>query len=167
MSLFPVPDLMAPDIYAVEPRELKARGVRFLLLDIDNTIAPYTVHAASERMKDWVCGMRAAGLELFILSNNRGTRPETFAAAFGLPYRKKAWKPFPKIARAVMAERGYSPAETAFLGDQIYTDVCCAKWCGALAVLVRPIELTRILLRIRYWLEAPFRLAYQIKKRRK
>ena len=29
MSLFPVPDLMAPDIYAVEPRELRARGVRF------------------------------------------------------------------------------------------------------------------------------------------
>ena len=65
-------------------------GFDTILLDIDNTIAPYTVHAASERMKDWVCGMRAAGLELFILSNNRGTRPETFAAAYAAaqPQRK-------------------------------------------------------------------------------
>ena len=159
MSIFPVPDVMKQNIYEIEPGLFTGRGIRFIFLDIDNTVAPYTVPEATERMKVWVQQLQAAGLELFVLSNNRGTRPETFAAAFGLPFLKKAWKPFTRHAKAVMAERGYAPAETAFIGDQIYTDVACAKWCGAFAVLVHPIEFNRFVLRLRYWLEAPFRFA--------
>ena len=164
MSALPVPDLMPETIYDIAPAALTERGVRFVILDIDNTVAPYTVHAADERMCAWVKGLRAAGLELFVLSNNRGARPETFSTALGLPYAKKAWKPFTKQARRIMAERGYSASETAFIGDQIYTDVCCAKWCGATAVLVRPIEFHRFILRFRYWLEWPFRAAGKRKK---
>ena len=160
MSFWPVPDVMKQNIYEITPRMFQNRGIRFLILDIDNTLAPYSVDGATERMKAWVQRMKDGGLELFILSNNRGSRPELFAAGLELPYRKKAWKPFPKAAREVMAERGYSPAETAFIGDQIYTDTACAKWCGAFAVLVKPIKFSRFILRFRYWLEFPFRLAY-------
>ena len=158
MSVWPVPDVMKQNIYEITPRLFTNRGIRFIILDIDNTVAPYTVQEATPRMLAWVRSMKDAGLELYILSNNRGTRPETFAAAFDLPWRKRAWKPFPKQAKAVMAERGYAPGETAFIGDQIYTDTACAKWCGAFAVLVRPIEFNRFILRFRYWLEFPFRL---------
>ena len=160
MSIFPVPDVMKQNIYEIEPRMFHNRGIRFLILDIDNTVAPYTVQEATPRMTAWVRRMKEAGFELFILSNNRGERPEKFAAAFDLPYRKKAWKPFTKAAKEVMAERGYTPAETAFIGDQIYTDTACAKWCGAFAVTVHPIEFNRFVLRLRYWLEFPFRLKY-------
>ena len=159
MSLLPVPDLMLDSIYELTPGMLTDRGVRFVVLDIDNTLAPYTVHEADEDMRAWVDALRDAGLELYVLSNNRGARPETFSAALDLPFHKKAWKPFPKRARAVMEAQGYEPSETAFIGDQIYTDVCCAKWCGAYAVLVRPIEFHRFILRFRYWLEWPFRAA--------
>ena len=164
MSLLPVPDLMPETIYDLTPSDLTARGVRFVILDIDNTVAPYTVHAADEAMTAWVAGMQAAGLELFVLSNNRGARPETFSMALGLPHVKRAWKPFTKQAKRIMAERGYTPAETAFIGDQIYTDVFCAKWCGAHAVLVRPIEFHRFILKFRYWLEWPFRAAGRQRK---
>lgn len=163
MSFWPVPDAMKRNIYEIAPRMFTNRGIRFIILDIDNTVAPYTVDAATDRMKAWVRGLRDAGMELFILSNNRGERPEKFAAELDLPYRKKAWKPFTKAAKEVMAERGYSPKETAFIGDQIYTDTACAKWCGAFAVLVEPIEFHRFILRFRYWLEFPFRLKYRWK----
>ncbi len=163
MSFWPVPDLMTGSIYEIRPRLFTNRGIRFIILDIDNTVAPYTVSEPTERMTAWVNELRDAGLEMFVLSNNRGERPERFAAAFGLDWQRKAWKPFTKNARAVMAERGFSPAETAFIGDQIYTDVCCAKWCGAFAALVHPIEFNRFILRFRYWLEFPFRLKYRWK----
>ena len=163
MSFWPVPDAMQQNIYEIVPRMFTNRGIRFIILDIDNTVAPYTVSEASVRMKAWVQGMKNAGLELYVLSNNRGERPEAFAAAFDLPCRKKAWKPFTKAAKEVMAERGYTPKETAFIGDQIYTDTACAKWCGAFAVLVHPIEFNRFILRLRYWLEFPFRLKYRWK----
>ena len=160
MAIFPVPDVMKDNIYEITPRLFTNRGIRFILLDIDNTVAPYTIDEASERMKAWVRDMRAAGLELYILSNNRGERPEKFAAALGLPYRKRAWKPFTKNAKEVLAETGHTPEETAFIGDQIYTDTACAKWCGAFAVTVRPIAFNNFWLRLRYWAEFPFRLKY-------
>ena len=166
MSLFPIPDVMAADIYALTPRLFLDRGVRLLLLDIDNTLAPYTVDTAGAPLRDWVRQMRDAGLELFLLSNNKGDRPEKFAAALGLSYVKRARKPFTKTARAVMTKLGFTPGETAFIGDQIYTDALCAKCCGALAVTVNPIEFSNFWLRLRYWAERPFRRHYFIRRKR-
>ena len=166
MSALPVPDLMRESIYDLRPRMFTERGIRLVLLDVDNTLAPYTVREASEALRGWVLEMRAAGLELYILSNNKGDRPEAFAAALGLPYQKHSRKPFTQTARRIMAERRCAPAQTALIGDQIYTDVLCAKRCGAYAVLVRPIEFSHFWLRLRYWAEAPFRLRYRIRGRK-
>lgn len=161
MSFWPVPDVMKDNIYQLTPRMFTNRGIRFIILDVDNTIAPYTVHVASPRLAAWVEEMKSAGLELFILSNNRGERPAVFAEALGLAYIKKARKPFVKKAKELLTERGYTPAETALIGDQVYTDVLCAKRLGAWAVLVRPILLSNFLLRLRYYLEFPFRIKYK------
>lgn len=161
MSFWPVPHIMKDDIYQIPPRLFTNRGIRFIMLDVDNTIAPYTENEATPRLKAWVEEMKAAGLEMFILSNNKGERPAIFAEALGLEYIKKAWKPFTKKAREVLEEKGYTPAETAIIGDQIYTDTLCAKCLGAFAVLVHPILFSNPLLKIRYWLEFPFRLKYK------
>ena len=166
MNILPVPDLMYRSIYELRPEALSARGVKLVLLDIDNTVAPYTVDTASPALRAWAEGMREAGLELYILSNNRGPRPERFAAALGLPFRKRARKPFPKTAREVLAETGRGPTESAVLGDQIYTDALCARLCGAMAVTVEPIAFTNFWLRLRYWTEFPFRLAYRLRGKR-
>ena len=40
MSLWPVPDTMAGNIYEISPRMFTNRGIRFIILDIDNTVAP-------------------------------------------------------------------------------------------------------------------------------
>lgn len=161
MSFWPVPDIMRENIYEIEPKMLTNRGVRFIMLDVDNTIAPYTVDKASRSLRDWAKKFADEGLELFILSNNRGSRPEIFAGELGVDYIKKAWKPFTGKARRIMEAKGYSPAETAVIGDQVYTDVLCAKGLGAAAVLVHPILFSNFLLRFRYWLEAPFRFIYK------
>ncbi len=161
MSFWPVPDVMKDDIYQITARMFTNRGIRFIMLDVDNTIAPYTINEASPRLKAWVKDMKKAGLELFILSNNKGDRPAIFAEALGLQYVKKAWKPFTKVAKSVLEEKGVSPAETALIGDQIYTDTACGKWIGAFTVLVHPIEFSNIWLKLRYHLEFPFRLKYK------
>lgn len=161
MSFWPVPDVMKDDIYQITPRMFTNRGIRFIMLDVDNTIAPYTINEASPRLKAWVEDMKKAGIELFILSNNKGERPAVFAEALGLEYVKKAWKPFTKVAKAVLEEKGVSPAEAAIIGDQIYTDTCCGKWTGVFTVLVHPILFSNIWLKLRYWLEFPFRLKYK------
>lgn len=166
MGFWPVPDLMRDDIYAIEPSALLGRGVKLVLLDVDNTLAPYTVNEPTRKMRDWARSMKDAGLELFILSNNKGDRPEIFARALGVDFIKKARKPFTAAAKTVLARLGVPPEQAAVVGDQIYTDTLCAKSLGATAVLVRPIRFTNVFLRLRYWLEAPFRLAGKIKGRK-
>ena len=161
MSFWPVPDVMKDNIYQITPRMFLNRGIRFIMLDVDNTIAPYTIPNATPRLKAWAEEMKKAGLELFILSNNKGECPAVFAEDLGLEYVNKAWKPFTKVARQVMAEKGFKAEETAVIGDQIYTDTCCGKWMGAFTVLVHPIEFSNFFLKLRYWLEFPFRLKYK------
>ncbi|MCQ2406624.1 MAG: YqeG family HAD IIIA-type phosphatase [Oscillospiraceae bacterium] len=163
MSFFPVPDVMKDNIYELNPRFFNNRGIKLIILDIDNTIAPYSVPEPTERMKAWVQGLKDAGFKLAVLSNNRGTRPETYAGAFGLTFIGKAWKPFTKTAKQLIEEMGCSPENTAFIGDQIYTDCLCAKALGSLAIVVKPIEYTNFWLRFRHWLEFPFILKYKWK----
>ena len=159
MSFWPVPDIMKDNIYEITPRMFTNRGISLLLLDVDNTIAPYTQDAATPRLCAWVDSMRAAGLELYILSNSRRDRPRVFAEALGLEYVGHARKPFTETARAVLEKKGVRPENTAIIGDQIYTDTLCAKNLGAMSVLVKPIEFSNVFLRLRYWCELPFRLA--------
>ena len=157
----PVPDVMKDSIYELNPRMFRNRGVRFIMLDVDNTIAPYDDDDASDRLILWVNSMKAAGLELFILSNNHGDRPEKFAKQLNIDYVKNAKKPFTAIALQVLEDHGIPAAQAAIVGDQIYTDAMCAKCIGAMAVVVKPLKFTNIWLYLRYGLEKPFRWAYK------
>ncbi len=158
----PVPALMLREVYALTPEMLRRRGVKFLMMDLDNTLSPYHIHEADGRLRAWVEDMKRGGIELFILSNNHGSRPARFAAQLNLDYVNRAKKPRTAVALRIVQERGYTPAETALIGDQIYTDILCAVRCGFTGICVRPICMTRNpLLALRYAAEFPFRLAYK------
>ena len=161
MSFWPVPDIMKTDIYELTPEVFLQRGVKLVMLDVDNTISPYDKDNAEPQLISWANEMKAAGLELFILSNNRGHRPAVFADALGIEYIGKAKKPFTKAMKNVLARKNCAPENAALIGDQIYTDTLCAKCVGALAVTVEPIKFTNIFLKLRYHLEAPFRIQYK------
>ena len=154
----PIPTIQLHDIYQLTPETLRELGVRFLMMDLDNTLAPYHIHTADPRLAEWIASLRGAGIEPFILSNNRGDRPARFAAQLGVDYVNRAKKPGIRTAMRIMRERGYLPEETAIVGDQIYTDVLCAARCGVKSICVRPICISRNpLLAARYFLELPFR----------
>ena len=162
MSFLPMPDVIRSDIYKISPALFLERGIKLVMLDVDNTIAPYTDDRPTPELLRWAGEMRKAGLELFILSNNHGSRPEIFASALQIEYVRKARKPFPQVMRREMRRLGVPPGETALVGDQIYTDALCAKLCGAMSVVVRPIQFSNPLLAVRFGLEFPFRAAYKL-----
>lgn len=47
-------------------------GVKLLLADLDNTLAPYGVAEPDDQVREWKEALAAAGITLFILSNSRG-----------------------------------------------------------------------------------------------
>ena len=138
MSLF-APDYTFRAYFHVTPEFLREQGIRVLLLDIDNTLAPYEQPLPDERLKNWLDSLKAAGIAVGFLSNNHGERVELFNKALGLPCRYNAHKPLTRRAKKLFCALGGTKKTTAFMGDQIFTDVLCAHFAGALAILVPPI----------------------------
>ena len=159
VSKLPIPCRSVEDIYLITPEFLREQGIKFLLMDLDNTLSPYIVDDATDELKAWIEGLKQGGIEPFIFSNNKGDRPMLFAEQLNLEYVKLAKKPRQGMLQTVLADKGYSVEETAIIGDQIYTDVLCGALGGLYTIVVKPILLHNPLHTLRYWAEFPFRLA--------
>lgn len=157
MSKFLKADVELRSIYELNPELLLENSIDLLILDLDNTLAPYSVDKPTPELINWINSIKKAGIDLFIFSNNYGDRPESFAEALSLGYEKPAKKPSGKKLRQLLKDKGVAPENAAIIGDQIYTDVFCGRLTGVVCILTEPIELKNPLLRLRYWLELPFR----------
>ncbi|MCL2368856.1 MAG: YqeG family HAD IIIA-type phosphatase [Oscillospiraceae bacterium] len=157
MSFSPIPDLVARDVFQITPTLLQKRGITLLLLDLDNTLAPYSEDLPRERILTWMKELRDAGIELYLISNSRkSSRADDYAEAADIPFIKRAGKPNPRALHAAMEELGKTPAETALMGDQIFTDGMAANRAGATSIVVRPIEMNAFHV-LRYGIEQPLR----------
>jgi HAD superfamily phosphatase (TIGR01668 family) len=158
MSFSLIPNYSFRSISDVSPDFLKLRGITLLLVDLDNTIAPYGTLEPTAEIAAWATAVKEAGIELFIVSNNHGSeRVKSFADTFGIGYIMSANKPFSAGVKRAMAQLGKTEKETALAGDQIFTDVIAANSAGITSIIVVPIKIINPLLNLRYWLEAPFR----------
>ncbi|MBP3654182.1 MAG: YqeG family HAD IIIA-type phosphatase [Oscillospiraceae bacterium] len=146
------------DIYEITPEFLREQGVELLLMDLDNTLSPYIVDDATDGLKAWIEDLKQGGIEPFIFSNNKGDRPAMFAEQLNVEFVKLAKKPRQGMLHTVLEQKGKTPAQTAIIGDQIYTDVLCGAIGGLYSIVVRPILLHNPLHALRYGAEFPFRI---------
>lgn len=153
-----IPDICLPDIDAITPEFLQTRGITLLLLDLDNTLTAYSECYPTEKVLTWIAGCRAAGVDLFLVSNSRhGTRAKEYAQAAGIPFIRRAGKPHPRGLFEAMQKMNRRPEETAMAGDQIFTDGLAANRAGVLSILLRPICMKAPHRRLRYLIEQPIR----------
>lgn len=152
-------DQVFRSIQEISPAYLAEEGINLLLADLDNTLSPYGVPEPEESVRAWERELRAAGVRLFILSNNRKPqRAMRYAQSLGVPYIGHAGKPGPSSFYRAMEQMGASAAETAIVGDQIFTDILGGKRAGVRTLLVEPIRLAGNPGRyLRYAAEWPFR----------
>jgi hypothetical protein len=155
-----IPNHCYPSIYDIDPAELANGGIRLLLADLDNTLAAYGQRTAPPELHTWKENLERHGVTLFILSNSRKpTRARRFAESLGVPYVNRAGKPRTASFFRVMKEHGVTPAETAIVGDQIFTDILGGNRAGVRTCLVHPVQLDTGFRRLRFRLETPFRSA--------
>ena len=104
-------------IFDIEPAALARRGIRLLLADLDNTLAPYGEPEPTQAVRDWAAALGEQGITLFVLSNNRHPeRPRRFSQALGVPFLGHAGKPKPGGFRRAMEQMGCTPEQTAIVG---------------------------------------------------
>lgn len=158
MSFSLIPKLRCPSIYQITPELLLSRGITLLLMDLDNTLSTYDVDLATDGLLHWMDTLQSAGIDLFLVSNNRTDRAAIFAESAGLPLVKRAKKPSPRGLLLAMERAGKTPEETAMVGDQIFTDVLGANRAGVFSIVVKPLAFMPIRFALRYGAEIPFRL---------
>lgn len=121
----------------ITPADLQQMQIRGLLLDIDGTLAPTHVKDPVPTVLRWARDLAAAGIRLFILSNNKSAaRAEYYGGLLACPWMHKAGKPKAPGFHKAAALLGLQPRELAVVGDQIYTDMLGARRAGMKGLLV-------------------------------
>jgi len=164
MLRLPVADLSLHSVLELTPTRLTAMGIRLLLLDLDNTIAEYGATECAPGIVSWLDSLKSAGIEAMIFSNNRGGRPARFAEMLNIGFVERAKKPNPKKLLRLLEELGVCKKNAALAGDQIFTDIFCARRADVLAISVRPLSLKAPHRALRYAAETPFRLAARVRR---
>ena len=135
-----IPDVMFGHFWEITPAFLQSIGVRALLIDIDNTLAPYEQDDPDDRIRAWFDDLAANGIVAALVSNNHPPRVERFNRTLGLLAYADSHKPGKRTLLLAMRELGVTPAETAMLGDQLLTDTFAGKRIGLRALNVPPIR---------------------------
>ena len=151
------PDMAFCDVYTINPEALRELGVKGVVFDIDNTIAPYEVERPTEKMKEYFASLRDAGIKMAFVSNNKGPRVTVFNESLGLYYVCKAGKPSPKGVRRCIAHFELENDQVLAVGDQIFTDCLAAHRAGIRFALVKPIKDKKTwFFRMKRFFERPF-----------
>lgn len=133
------PDYYVESIYELPLEKLKAAGIRGLIFDIDNTIAPFDMAEADEKLIVYFAHLQAEGFRLGILSNNTKRRVQLFNRKLHLLAIHQADKPLPFKVKKAMKKLSLVPQNTALIGDQVFTDVLCGHMAGMTAIMTAPI----------------------------
>lgn len=151
------PDYMFGTYREITPAFLNERGIRALLIDIDNTLAPYEQPDPDDEIRAWFEALKQNGIRAALVSNNHAPRVERFNKTLGLLAFSDSGKPSKKTLERAMRELGVTHEETAVLGDQLLTDAYGGKHIGLPAIIVPPIRDKRnLFFRFKRLLERPY-----------
>ncbi len=151
-----MPDYMFRTFDEITPAFLSGLGVRAILADIDNTLAPYEQAEPDERIRGWIAALADAGISIAFVSNNDRERVERFNRTLGVPAYYKSGKPFKKNLVKAMESLGGNRDTTVMLGDQLLTDALAGHNLGVRVLIVPPIrDKKNAFFRFKRWLEKP------------
>ncbi len=117
------------------------RGIRFAVLDIDNTLVSYTSPLPDDNARAFLNRLKALGIRYVFVSNNHKDRVKLFCEFVGSgDYIYKANKPFVRKIKQAMKRMGAKAEDTVLIGDQVFTDIYAGKRAKLLSVMVDPID---------------------------
>lgn len=139
MSLF-TPHLHYDALHEVPLGLVWSRGVRGLLLDIDNSLAHHDLYDITPETLAWIADACAVGFRFGLYSNAVQPRIRKMAGLLGFPETPRAYKPLNIGLGGATKALGLPPHELALCGDQLFTDILAAKWGGMTAILIEPLS---------------------------
>jgi HAD superfamily phosphatase (TIGR01668 family) len=133
------PDLILGNtILHLTPTLLDHYQIKGLILDVDETLVPFSQSDISPELQAWVESLRHS-MPLCLVSNNVSEqRIGRIARALDLPYLLAAVKPSRRKLRQALEIMQLPPAQVAMVGDRLFTDVLAGNRLGLFTILVEP-----------------------------
>lgn len=139
LEKFFLPDTYAENVFSVDLDALKEKGIQLILCDIDNTLVAHDDPHPDHRARAFIEKVRKAGMECFLISNNRKKRVSGFAEKCGAKYYYSSLKPLKRQYKRILREHGFKIEEVAVIGDQLLTDIFGGKRMKFYTVLTAPL----------------------------
>ncbi len=137
-----VPDFVLERIEDLDPHELSRLGVHHVLFDFDNTLAHWAAKRIPEGARRVIDRLLEAGIDVAVASNGSSWRFGRLARTWQgrVSFLGGCRKPDGARINAYLAEAGWDPRATLFVGDNTLTDVAAGRTVGCLTALVRPLS---------------------------
>ena len=124
----------------ITPAVCKELGLEGILFDLDNTTVKDATLTTVPGAIAWVTVLKEAGIKVAMVTNTPHIRALWFSRTFGVKFHAYAKKPLP-LGLIRMSRKLKVPIEKiGMVGDQVFTDVAAANRCGAVPLLVDPVE---------------------------
>jgi HAD superfamily phosphatase (TIGR01668 family) len=134
------PSEIIGSVYDIDLNGLAERGIRALIIDLDNTLMGWDTADISPSVYKWLKAARCGGFQVCIASNGLNERVHRVAQSLGVPAIAKATKPRKRPFRKALEILGVSPEEVAVIGDQIFTDILGGNRMELYTILINPIS---------------------------
>ena len=138
--MFIKPDYNLKNIYEIDFSELKSRGIKCIMLDLDSTVMISKSAAFLPETISWFNSFLNQ-FETAIISNNFN-KEYIEAVSKIAPCRVigAARKPNPDIMLSYLNEIGLKPSQAVMVGDRPLTDILAGKRLGCVTILVGSIN---------------------------
>lgn len=133
-----IPDIYQKNIYDIDYKKLKKKGIRCLLFDLDNTLVPVKADMPTKKIKELFAYLET-DFKIIIVSNSNRKRLIPFKEGLNVDVAASAKKPFKKKYLKIMHMYKFKEYEIAAIGDQLLTDVNGANRVGITSILINPI----------------------------
>ena len=134
------PDIYQKSIYDIDYEKLKRHGIKCILFDLDNTLAPIDIDVPDKKLMDFFLYLEDLGLKAIILSNASKKRVAPFKEKCNVDSAFHAHKPSKKKYKKILMNYHLKDIEVACIGDQLLTDILGANKMGFTSILVNLIS---------------------------
>ena len=133
---------MVRRISELELEWLRERGIRGIVSDLDNTLAPWHGDDIPDDIGAWLERVKSAKIGVCLCSNTRRpARLARIAEALGIHHVPgNAGKPGTTGVFKALELMAVLPNEAVMAGDQLFTDMVAGNRAGLITVLVNPLS---------------------------
>lgn len=135
-----VPDIYQKSIYSIDYQKLLNRGIKCILIDLDNTLVAPSIKSPNKKLKELFQELKEMGFRVIIFSNASSRRLKPFKEELEVDTIYLAFKPSSKKYYYVLSEYHYNESEVAIIGDQLLTDICGGNKVGITTILVNQVS---------------------------